>query len=159
MKTTTLRFLSLSENTQSKKTKPPKVAFTGYISGAGKLVFPDKTTAGLGIDFTDAAFKIGVQDGKAKATSIYMVPANDDDQDTFSLQRAAKGYTLLLAGILATIGVDYAKNKQRFVIRTVDFDGTDALELQLQVKEIGEPKPPYTGKPRGRRPAGAVAAV
>ena len=152
MKATTLRFLSPSENTQPKKTKPQKMVFTGYISGAGKLVFPDKTTAGLGVDFTDATFKIGVQNGKAKASAIYMVPANNDDQDTFSLQRAAKGYTLLLAGILATIGVDYAKNKQRFVIRTVDFDGTDVLELQLQTKEADGPKVPYTGKPRGPKP-------
>jgi hypothetical protein len=159
MKATTLRFLSPSENAQPKKSKPQKVVFTGYISGAGKLVFPDKTTAGLDVDLSDAAFKIGVQEGKTKATSIYMVPATDDDQDTFSLQRAAKGYTLLLAGILKNIGVDYVKNKQRFVIRTVDLNGIDALELQLQVKETGEPKAPYTGKPRGRKPAGEAAAA
>ncbi len=153
MKATTLRFLSPSENVSAKKRKSQKVVFTGYISGAGKLVFPDKTTADLGVDFADSAFKIGVPEGKTKASAIYMVPANDDDQDTFSLLRAAKGYTLLLAGILKTIGVDYTKNKQRFVIRPVDLDGVDALELQLQAKEASEPKPPYTGKPRGRKPA------
>ena len=159
MKATTLRFLSPSENTQPKKLKSAKKEFTGYISGAGKLVFPDKTTDGLGVDFADTAFRVAVQEGKTKVASIYLVPANNDDQDTFLLQQAAKGYTLLLAGILKNIGIDYAKSKHRFSIRTFDFNGLNALELQLKTNEPSEPKPPYTGKPRGRKPAREVVAA
>lgn len=156
MKATNLRFLSPSENEQPKNSKPQKVVFTGYISGAGKIVFPDKTTNGLGVDFANTAFRVAVQEGKTKVASIYLVPANNDDQDTFLLQRAAKGHALLLAGILKNIGIDYAESKHRFSIRTFDFNGLDALELQLKTNDVVGPKPPYTGKQRGRKPAGAV---
>lgn len=152
MKATTIRFLSPSENTQPKKIKPSKVIFTGYVSGAGKLVFPNKTVAGLGVDFANTAFKIGVQEGKTKATSIYIVPADSEETETFIFQKGAKSYTLLLAGILRNIGIDYAKNKYRFVIQLFNFDNVDGLELQLQTSEGAKPKAPYTGKPRGPKP-------
>lgn len=156
MKSVDIRFFSVEENSQpkEKKEKTPKakkVVLKGYISNAGKVVFPAKTVAGLGIDIENTSFKVGMQDGKRKAKSLFMVPATSDQTDVFQLEKAAKSYTLSLPFILKKSGIDFKENKYEFVVNIFDYQESTALELQLSQAETA-PKAPYTGKPRGRKP-------
>lgn len=155
MKSIDIRFFSSQENSlpkdkKAKNPKPKKVVLNGYISGAGKLVFPAKIVAELGIDIENALFKVGMQDGKRKAKSLYVVPAGNDEADTFQFEKAAKSYTLSLPVILKKSGVDFKETKYVFSIDLFDYKETTALALQLSQLETA-PKKPYTGKPRGRK--------
>lgn len=156
MKSIDIRFFSIEENSQPKenKEKAPKaksVILKGYISNAGKVVFPARTVADLGVDIENTTFKIGVQGGKRKAKYLYMVPAGDDQTDVFKLEKAAKSYTLSLPYILKKSGIDFKETKYDFVINLFDYEGATALELQLNQADTA-PKVPYVGKPRGRKP-------
>ena len=155
MKAVNIRFFSPTENSDPKTEAPkalklPKVVLIGYISPAGKLVLPHKTAANLGIDLDETPFKIGMDQGKRKAKSLYLVPTTSD-QESFSFEKAAKSYTLALPLILKKSGVDYATAKYSFTIRLFEHEGTTAFELQL-TPETAISKKPYTGKPRGRKP-------
>lgn len=159
MKAIKINFFSPTENDQpkpkaSKSTKPTKLVLTGYISSAGKLVLPAKTVISLGIDLNATSFKLGMDQGKRKAKSLYLVPAGSDAQ-TFSFEKAAKSYALAVPFILTKSGVDYAKAKYTFTIRLFEYEGTTAFELQL-TSESTEAKAPYAGKPRGRKAGKAV---
>jgi hypothetical protein len=157
IKSTDIRFFSAQENEKPKEQKALKAVLpTGYVSMVGKLVFPDKVAAGLGIDFDTMVVKIGVQDGKNKPTSLYLVQADADDADTFSFRKATKGYVLGLAVILQKIGVNYKENHYDFAISSLNADDAEGLQLQLAAPEARLPKPPYTGKPRGRKRAVAA---
>lgn len=151
MKATALRFFSPEDNNESKKKATPKsVTLTGYVSAAGKLVFPDKTVSQLSIDPEATRFKIGVEEGKRKIKSLYLVAADDISSDSFEMTKAAKGYTIALALILQKSGIDYATTKYTFTIKEFTYeDGVSGYELQLS---DSAPKPAYTGKPRGRKP-------
>ena len=155
MKSIDIRFFSSDENNQPKerKTETPKSkkeVLTGYISNAGKVVFPAKTVADLGIDIANAAFKVGMQEGKRKAKSLYVVPAAESEVNTFQFEKAAKSFTMSLPFILKKSGVDFKKTKYVFTIHSFDHKETTGFELQLKQYEEA-PKVPYTGKPRGRR--------
>lgn len=160
MKSIDIRFFSSEENSlpkdkKAKDPKPKKVVLNGYISGAGKLVFPAKIVADLGVDIGNAAFKVGMQGGKRKAKTLYVVPAGSDQTDTFQFEKAAKSYTLSLPVILSKNGVDFKETKYVFAIHSFDYEGVVALELQLRQQEDA-PKKTYTGKPRGRKPKAKV---
>ncbi|MBC3788920.1 hypothetical protein [Spirosoma utsteinense] len=154
MKEKAIRFFTPDENTN---TKLPKAAtksakLTGYISGAGKLVFPAKTLDQLELEADTVQFRIGTQTGKRSLKSLYLVPTNDEQADTFSLQKAAKSYTLALGVILEKGGVDYRHTKYTFTIEPFDYEaGVVGYELRLAGASPAE-KPAYTGKPRGRKP-------
>ncbi|GAB4039451.1 hypothetical protein [Spirosoma gilvum] len=161
MKALDIRFFSLAENSQFKAkkvkvSKTKKIVLTGYISNAGKLVFPAKTVSNLEIDLDSTAFKVGIQQDKRKAKSLYLVPASGQ-ADTFQFEKAAKSYTLSLPFILKKSGVVFQKSKYGFTIRFFEHEGSTALELQLTT-EVTTPKAPYTGKPRGRKPKQALAS-
>ncbi len=161
MKALAINFFSPAENSptkakRSKSAKPVKVELTGYISSTGKLTLPTKTAANLGINLDDRLFKVGMDQGKRKAKSLYLVPASGPEE-TFSFEKAAKSYTLSLPVILTKSGVDYAKTKYVFTIHLFDYNGSTAFELKL-APEAGQTKVPYTGKPRGRKPKSAQAA-
>lgn len=151
MKATALRFFSPQDNSESKaKSTPKAVALTGYLSPAGKLVFPAKTVSQLGFNPDTTRFKIAAQEGKRKIKSLYLLPATDDSTETFELVKAAKSYTISLAVILQKGGIDYAKSKYTFVIKPFSYeDGVSGYELQLN--DLA-PKLTYMGKPRGRKP-------
>ncbi|QHW01638.1 hypothetical protein GJR95_41115 [Spirosoma endbachense] len=162
MKSIAIRFFSPQDNIVSspkteKATKTKNRTLTGYISPIGKLVFPAKTVADLGIDFDNTQFKVGMPDGKRKAKSLYLVPGADSQQDTFQFEKAAKSYTLSLSFILTKSGVDFSTNKYTFVIDLFDYEGSPAFVLQLS-QDKGSPKAAYTGKPRGRKPKVKVVA-
>lgn len=155
MKAANIRFFSPTENSDQqtkpqKVTKLPKVILTGYVSTAGKLVLPAKTVAQLGVDLDQTSFKVGMDVGKRKAKSLYVVPSTTD-VGTFTFEKAAKSYTLALPFILKKSGVDFTKNKYDFTIRLFEYEGTTAFELKV-APEAAAVKVPYTGKPRGRKP-------
>ncbi|RZM10041.1 MAG: hypothetical protein EOO88_48675 [Pedobacter sp.] len=161
MKVLAINFFSPAENSptkakRSKPAKPVKVELTGYISSTGKITLPAKSVANLGINLDDTLFKVGMDQGKRKAKSLYLVQASGPEE-TFSFEKAAKSYTLSLPFILTKSGIDYAKAKYTFTIHLFEYEGTTAFELQL-APEAGSPKVPYTGKPRGRKPKSAQAA-
>lgn len=156
MKAVAIRFFSPQENnalTQKKEKSPrlKEIILTGYISGSGKLVFPAKTVAGLGLDVDNTSFKIGIEEGKRKAKTLYLVPAVDGQENSFQLEKAAKSYTLSLPFILRKSGVDYSSRKYGFRIELIEYEGSQAYALQLSQDEAA-PKAAYTGKPRGRKP-------
>lgn len=156
MKATAIRFFSPQENQlpnhkKENATQPKKIILTGYISTSGKLVFPAKAVAELGIDTENNTFKVGVPQGKRKAKLLYLVPAENGQDDTFQLEKAAKSYTLSLGVILKKSGVDFTQSKYSFTIELFNYDGNTAMELQLRQQEEAAPKAAYTGKPRGRK--------
>ncbi|GAB4022663.1 hypothetical protein GCM10028808_70820 [Spirosoma migulaei] len=155
MKALKINFFSPAENSQAKPiiekaVKSAKVVLTGYISSSGKLVLPAKTVANLGVDLNTTPFKVGIDQGKRKAKSLYLVPTSSD-AETFSFEKAAKSYTLALPFILKKSGVDFTKTKYDFTIRLFEYEGTTAFALQI-ASEAAAAKVPYTGKPRGRKP-------
>ena len=150
MKATALRFFSPHENSESKtKSTPKAVTLTGYLSPAGKLVFPAKTVSQLGFNPDTTRFKIATQEGKRKIKSLYLIPADDDSTETFEMVKAAKSYTISLAVILQRSGINYAKSKYTFTIKPFTYeDVVSGYELHLN---DSAPKPTYMGKPRGRK--------
>lgn len=155
MKSLDIRFFSPSENSTPKEknantSKGQKVTLTGYISGSGKLVLPNKTVSNLGVDLDNSVFRVGMQEGKRIAKSLYVVPSNNDQTDTFQFEKAAKSYTLALPFILRKNKVDFEKSKFTFTISFFEYDGTTALELQITAKKTSSITLD-TGKPRGRK--------
>ncbi|AEI52152.1 hypothetical protein [Runella slithyformis] len=128
---------------------------TGYISATGKIVFPTKTVSELAIDFNNASFKIGTQEGKRKVKSLYLI-LSSIEEDAFQFEKAPKGYTLSLAILLKKIGIDFSSAKYSFTIESFDYEGSTGLELQLN-SEDSILKAPYMGKPRGRKPKALTA--
>ncbi|MCK8494534.1 MULTISPECIES: hypothetical protein [Spirosoma] len=151
MKAAQIRFFSPQENSTPKEKKAKKVApVTGYISTAGKLVFPAKSISQLDFDPETAQFRIGTQEGKRKIKSLYVIPVTDEQEGTFELEKAAKSYSISLPIILQKGGIDYSNSKYVFTVKPFDYEeGVVGYELQL---EDQAPKPAYTGKPRGRKP-------
>src|SRR5919202_4758880 len=133
MKATAIRFFSPEENSETKDQKTSKsTPITGYISGGGKLVFPMKSIAQLDVDPENTRFKIGVQEGKRKIKTLYLVPTVDDQSESFEMVKAAKSYTISLAFILKNNGIDYANTKYTFTIKPFDYDsGVTSFALQL----------------------------
>ncbi|GAB4018084.1 hypothetical protein EXU85_15695 [Spirosoma sp. KCTC 42546] len=155
MKAKQIRFFSPNENSESKKQKKKSAAkpvpVTGYISSAGKVVFPDKTIAQLGFDPQNNLFKVGTQDGKRKIKSLYLIPGAGENEEAFELEKAAKSHSISLPYILQKGGIDFANTKHTFTVKPFDYDnGVTGYELKLAAESTG-PKPEYTGKPRGRK--------
>jgi len=151
MKAKSIEFFSPQDNSQPAKksvAKAPKL--TGYISAAGKLVFPHKTVEQLGLDPQATRFKIGTQEGKRKLKSLYLIPGSASESDAFELVEGAKSYSIPLGVILQKKGVDYANTKYNFTIQPFDYEG-DVTGYELEFEQPG-PKTEYTGKPRGRKP-------
>ena len=156
MKAIAIRFFSPQENNaptqkKGKASSLKPIILTGYISGSGKLVFPAKTVAVLGLDGGITRFKVGIAEGKRKAKTLYLVPTGDGQEGSFPLEKAAKSYTLALPVILRKSGVDYSARKYVFRIELIEYEGTTAFALQLSQGEVA-PKGANTDKPRGRKP-------
>lgn len=148
-----LVFISPAEN-QAQPTKEAKIKkepLTGYISNTGKIVFPEKISSLLPISFDGNAVKIGIEQGKRKVKSLYVVPATEADQESFTFEKTPRGYTLDLSIILKANGIEFDSTKYIFNIEDFEYQGITSLELELSLKDAA-PKPPYTGKPRGRKP-------
>ena len=153
MKAKQIRFFSPDENSETKKKTETSVAkptpVTGHISATGKLVFSAKAVAQLGFDPSNNRFKVGTQEGKRKIKSLYLIPGTDEQEQTFELAQGAKSHGISLPYILQKGGIDYADTKYSFTVKPFDYDnGVTGYELKLANER---PKPPYTGKPRGRK--------
>ncbi|WP_247236804.1 hypothetical protein [Telluribacter sp. SYSU D00476] len=153
MKAKSIRFFSPVDNSEEKQKSTSKAPeLTGYISGTGKLVFPNKTVEQLDFNPEETRFMIGAQEGKRKIKSLFLVPSTDDQAEAFELTKSTKNYNIPLAFILQKNGVDYSNNKYNFTVKPFDYEGLTGYELQLEQEG---PKPEYTGKPRGRKPKNA----
>ena len=152
MKAKQIRFFSQNENSEAKAQKEKKAVketpATGYISSAGKVVFPNKTITQLGVDTENNQFKVGTLDGKRKIKSLYLIPGTSDQEETFELEKAAKSYSISLPYILQKGGIDYANTKYTFIIKSFDYEDVQGYELKLTSES---PKAEYSGKPRGRK--------
>lgn len=155
MKPISLQFFTPQDNTQpdQKGTAKPirKTLLTGSVSTTGKLVLPLRTVQKLSIDSATDRFKVGIEQGKRKIKSLYLIPANQDQDssDSFELIKKANSYSITLALILQRGGVDYKKTAYVFTIYPFEHEvGVTSYELRLFTQP---PKPPYTGKLRGRR--------
>ncbi|WP_461105796.1 hypothetical protein [Spirosoma koreense] len=153
MKAKQIRFFSPDENSEAtkkvKKSVAKAVPATGYISSAGKLVFPDKTIAQLGFDPQSSRFKIGTQEGKRKIKSLFLIPGAEGQDEVFDLVEGAKSHSISLPFILKKGGIDFAETKHSFTVKPFDYEeGVTGYELKLTNES---PKPEYTGKPRGRK--------
>ena len=152
MKAKQIRFFSQNENSEAKTQKEKKAVketpATGYISSAGKVVFPNKTITQLGIDTENNQFKVGAQEGKRKIKSLYLIPGASDLGETFELEKAAKSYSISLPYILQKGGIDYANAKYTFTIKPYNYEDVQGYELKLT---NDSPKAEYSGKPRGRK--------
>ncbi|QMW05662.1 hypothetical protein [Spirosoma foliorum] len=153
MKAKQIRFFSLDENSEAKKQKKKSTAkaapVTGYISSAGKVVFPDKSIAQLGLDPSNNLFQVGTQEGKRKIKSLYLIPSTSENQEAFELEKAAKSHSISLPFILQKGGIDFANVKYTFTVKPFDYDN-DVVGYELKLTN-DSPKPEYTGKPRGRK--------
>lgn len=150
MKAKNIRFFSPQEN-QAKTEKKPKAKSlpTGYISAAGKIVFPSATIEELGIEPDSTKFLVGTDDGKRKIKNLYLVPT--DQQSAFSIVRTGRGYSLPLELILSKGGIDFKARKYVFTASIFNHDDAVGYALEITPEQPVE-KVPYTGKPRGRRP-------
>ena len=153
MKAKQIRFFSPNENSESTKKTEKSVAkatpATGYISSTGKLVFPAKTITQLGFDPNNSRFKVGTQEGKRKIKSLYLIPGDEEQDQTFELTQGAKSYGISLPFILQKGGIDFAETKYTFTVKPFDYEeDVTGFELKLASES---PKPEYTGKPRGRK--------
>lgn len=103
-------------------------------------------------------FKVGVQEGKRKISSLYMVPT-DAQAEGFDLVKAGRSYGIELGGVLTNNGLDFKTAKHAFVVKEFSQDGMTGYELQLK---DSEPKVKAavsaTGKKRGRPRKTEVAA-
>jgi hypothetical protein len=155
MKARAIKFFSPDENVSVTKKPQEKSKPTGYISSSGKLVLPPKTLEELGIEPETGRFKIGTQQGKRTLKYLYLIPSTEEE-GTFALTRSGRGYSIPLELILRKGGVDFESTKYIFEITLFNYDeGVVGFELALGTED---PKPAYTGKPRGRKPKNAVAA-
>jgi hypothetical protein len=158
MKEKKIRFFSPQDNeeTKPKPAKEPKEAApTSSISLTGRLVFPIKTVEKLGIEPKETRFRVGVEEGKRKVKSLYLVPTTDDSSDVFEMVKIGRSYTIPLQGILKNLNLDYTTTLFIFSVKPFSYeDSASAFELALteqqeRVKKEGEPKK------RGRKPASA----
>jgi hypothetical protein len=155
MKASTIKFFSPEENVVATKKTKEQPKPTGYISGTGKLVLPPKTLEELGIEPLSTRFRIGTQQGKRTLKHLYLIPS-DDSEGTFAMTKSGRGFSIPLDVILKKSGVDFEQTKFTFSITLFNYEeGVVGYELELQG---ADPKPAYTGKPRGRKPKAAVAA-
>jgi hypothetical protein len=149
MKAKSIKFFSPQENLPKSEVTKSTPKPSGYISATGKIVLPAAALTELGIEADTTKFKIGTDQGKRKINTVYLIPSADES-DTFSLVKSGRGYVIPLAIILKQGGVAYDTTKYTFEVTSFNYEeGVVGYELALA---SSEPKPAYTGKPRGRKP-------
>lgn len=150
MKAKNIRFFSTQENElKAEKKSSTKSLPKGYISAAGKIVFPAAAIEELGIEPESTKFLVGTDDGKRKIKNLYLVPT--DDQSAFAIVRTGRGYSLPLELILSKGGIDYSNQKYVFIASIFQHEDSVGYALEISPEQATE-KVPYTGKPRGPKP-------
>ncbi|MCE7061968.1 hypothetical protein [Dyadobacter sp. CY343] len=149
MKAKNIRFFSPQENElQAEKNAKAKALPKGYISAAGKIVFPSAAIEELGIEPETTKFQVGTDGGKRKIKNLYLVPT--EQQSAFSIVRTGRGYSLPLEVILSKGGIDYSNQKYVFTASIFQHEDSVGYALEIAPEQAIE-KVPYTGKPRGRK--------
>jgi hypothetical protein len=152
-----IRFFTQADNqAAAPTTKKDKVAksipLTGYLSPAGKLVLPTKTMQAIDDLGGVQAMKVGSQADKRKLTVLYLIPTHEQDAEGFPVATTPRGLTIELAHILTSGRVDYKTGKYSFTLTPFVYqEGMTGYELAL-TSQPAQPKAPYMGKPRGRKP-------
>jgi len=152
-----IRFFTQADNQAATKTAKADKAvkstlLTGYLSPTGKLVLPTKTVQAASNLSSVQAMKVGSPAGKRKLITLYLVPTDEQDAEGFAVTTTPRGLTIELAQILANGRVDYKTNKYSFTLTPFAYqEGITGYELALTAQRA-QPKAPYTGKPRGRKP-------
>jgi hypothetical protein len=151
-----IRFFTQADNqaaaTTAKADKAIKsVSLTGYISPTGKLVLPTKTVRMVSDLASVQVMKVGSLAGKRKLTVLYLIPTDEQDIEGFAVTTTPRGLTIELAQILTSGRVDYKTDKYSFTLTPFDQEGLTGYELALTAQRT-QPKAPYMGKPRGRKP-------
>jgi hypothetical protein len=152
-----IRFFTQADNQAATKTAKVDKAvkatpLTGYLAPTGKLVLPTKTLQVLSDLSGVQAMKVGSPAGKRKLTVLYLVPTDEQDTEGFAVASTPRGLTIELAQILTSGRVDYKTNKYSFTLTPFAYqEGMTGYELALTAQPA-QPKPPYMGKPRGRKP-------
>jgi hypothetical protein len=155
MKTKSIKFFSPQENLPKGEVAKSKPKPAGYISATGKIVLPAAALEELGIEADTTRFKVGTDQGKRKINTVYLIPASGES-DTFELVKSGRGYVIPLGIILKQGGVAFDTTKYTFTVAPFNYEeGIVGYELALA---SSEPKPAYTGKPRGRKPKSAGQA-
>lgn len=96
--------------------------------------------------------KVGSPADKRKLTVLYLVPTDEQDAEGFAVTSTLRGLTIELAQILTSGRVDYKTEKYSFTLTPFAYQaGITGYELQL-ITQRAQPKAPYMGKPRGRKP-------
>lgn len=152
-----IRFFTQADNqsisTTAKANKTAKsIPLTGYVSPTGKLVIPTKTVQAMGNLSGVQAVKVGSPAGKRKLTVLYLMPTDEPDAEGFTVTTTPRGLTIELAQILTSGRVDYKTDKYSFTLTPFTYqEGIIGYELALTTQQA-QPKAPYMGKPRGRKP-------
>jgi hypothetical protein len=85
-------------------------------------------------------------------TVLYLVPTDEQDVEGFAVTTTPRGLTIELAHILTSGRVDYKTEKYSFTLTPFAYQaGITGYELALTAQRA-QPKAPYMGKPRGRKP-------
>ena len=144
-----IRFFTPQENKAERKTKVKEelgAPATGYISGTGKVIIPQKAAEEIGLNTAHTTYMVGTQQNKRKLKSLYIIPASGDTQGTFEMQSSGRNNFIGLSVILEKNGVDYQNNKYTFEVAPFVFgDDIKGVELKLN-------SPVAKTKRAGRKP-------
>ncbi|MCY7351154.1 MAG: hypothetical protein LH606_10860 [Cytophagaceae bacterium] len=154
MKEKQIRFFSPQENVEAKpkgKTAKSKKAAAAQcsISISGRLAFPLKSIAQLGIDPASTLFKVGKDQKKRVLKSLYLIPSGGDDSTAFALVKTGRSYTISMKVIFQKLGLDFEHTHYIFSIKPFNYEeGVTGYELVLS-EQIQ--RPVKERKQRGRK--------
>ncbi|MBO0953316.1 hypothetical protein [Fibrella forsythiae] len=137
------------------KTNEKSPQLRGYISSSGKLTLPLSTLEQLGL--AHSAFLVGTDAGKRRIKTLYLIPAEPGEPETFTMSQGAKSRFIELGPLLRNNGLDFGATKYSFSVSPFTYEGQSAYALALREEKAADaqqPKAPYMGKPRGRRKKG-----
>ena len=144
-----IRFFSPQENKAERKTRAKEeteTQATGYISGTGKVIIPQKAAEEVGLNTEHTTYMVGTQQNKRKLKSLYVIPASGQTEGAFEMQSSGRNNFISLGIILEKSGLDYQNNKYTFDINPYVFgDDIKGVELKLN-------KPTAKAKRAGRKP-------
>lgn len=154
MKEKQIKFFSPNENVEAKsKGKASKskkeAAPLCSISITGRLAFPLKSVAQLGIDPASTLFKVGKDQKKRVIKSLYLIPSVGNDSDSFALIKTGRSYTISMKVIFQKLGLDFEHVHYIFKIKPFTYqENVMGYELVLSEQTM---RPVKERKPRGRK--------
>ena len=153
MKERKLRFFSPTENIEKKEKVVKKdEPLTCSISLTGRLVFPLSTADQLEMEAEKTVYRIGIEEGKRKVKSFFLVRAEEGAEDTFKFVKTGRSFTVPMHGILKALNLDFAQTLYTFAVSPFAFsNGVSGYELKL-AGQLEREKRTTEPKKRGRKP-------